>query len=105
MNNTIFLPLLLIYLHRTQACHVNSYRHHSHKKYRPAILLRKAWHEGKNACRAILADLSGCLEYLVEALRTLLKGVLSSKTILMISESAESRKRENKSPENMLPVM
>ena len=69
----------------------------ANRKYKPTILLRKAWHEGKNACSAILANLSRCTEYLVEALRTLLKGMLSFKTILMISESAESRKQEFKS--------
>ena len=46
----------------------------------------------------ILANnLSRCLEHHVEALRTLLKGVLPFKTIIVISESAESRKREFKS--------
>ena len=69
----------------------------ANRKCRPTILLRKAWHKGKNAYRAILANLSRCPEYHLEALRTLLKGVLSFKTILMISESAEPRKREFKS--------
>ena len=45
----------------------------------------------------ILANLSRCLEHHVEALRTLLKGVLPFKTIIVISESDESRKRAFKS--------
>lgn len=99
MNNTIFLSLLFIiaiFTPKTSVpCQFTSTSYN--RKYRPTILIRKAWREYKNAYRDILANLSRNLEHYVEALRNLLKGVLPFKTIIIIP-SLPNLKNENLNP-------
>lgn len=44
------------------------------RTYKPTIVLRKAWKEGKKARRDTLANLTKWLKHLVEALRVSIKG-------------------------------
>ena len=74
MKKHYFLPIVIFVLENTSAMSIHINIIIPNRTYKPTILLRKAWQEGKKVHRDTLANLTKWLKHLVEALRASLKG-------------------------------